>query len=472
MDVVIVGGGLAGSEAAWQLLQRGWNVALFEMRPQRKTPAHQGENLAELVCSNSFRGADLKNAVGLLKEEMRVLDSLILEVADRHAIPGGGALVLDREGFSEEVTLRLSSHPRLTLYREEVTSLESLKRFQAPILLASGPLTSEALSAELRKLTDSQFLYFYDSIAPIVSAESIDREFTFSASRWGKGGGDDYLNCPLNREQYEDFVQALLDAEKVPCHEFDVPKFFEGCLPIEVMAERGRRALAFGPMKPAGLTDPRTGRWPYAVLQLRQDDLHAQLYNLVGFQTRMKYPEQKRVFSKIPALRHAEFVRLGSMHRNTFINAPALLNAHLELCEHPGIFLAGQMIGVEGYVESAAMGLYAGFSIAKRLAGASLQSPPPITALGALLRHLLQANPKGFQPMNINFGLFELPPELTKKEQRLALAERALAEIRQWKRTQALEASKNGPLSVLSEETATDNGYFGATLQGEFPSEG
>ncbi len=457
VDVVIVGGGLAGSEAAWQLLQRGWNVALFEMRPQQKTPAHQGGHLAELVCSNSFRGADLKNAVGLLKEEMRTLDSLILEVADRHAIPGGGALVLDREGFSEEVTCRLSSHPRLTLCREEVTSLAKLRDFNAPILLASGPLTSEALSAELRNLTDSQFLYFYDSIAPIVSAESIDREFTFSASRWGKGGGDDYLNCPLNREQYESFVEALLEAEKVPCHEFDVPKFFEGCLPIEVMAERGKRALAFGPMKPAGLTDPRTGRWPYAVLQLRQDDLHAQLYNLVGFQTRMKYPEQKRVFSMIPALRQAEFVRLGSMHRNTFINAPALLNEYLELRDHPGIFLAGQMIGVEGYVESAAIGLYAGFSIAKRLVGESLQTPPPITALGALLRHLLQANPKGFQPMNINFGLFELPQELARKEQRLALAERSLAEIRQWKLSQALGNQTQGTLAVSSQKMAAEH---------------
>ncbi|HCU24501.1 MAG TPA: methylenetetrahydrofolate--tRNA-(uracil(54)-C(5))-methyltransferase (FADH(2)-oxidizing) TrmFO [Deltaproteobacteria bacterium] len=428
-QVNIVGAGLAGSEAAWQLARRGLQVRLFEMRPEKKSEAHQGGNFAELVCSNSLRGADLKNAVGLLKEEMRRLGSLILEAADRHAIPGGGALVVDREGFSKHITETLRGHPRVEIVLQEVADLAALS---PPLLIATGPLSSPALAHSLRGLIGGDYLYFYDSIAPIVEADTIDLNIAFRASRYDKGEAD-YLNCPMSREQYEVFIDALLAAEKVPTKNFEAPKFFEGCLPIEVMAERGRDTLAFGPMKPVGLIDPRSGKRPHAVVQLRQDDLHASLYNLVGFQTRMKYPEQKRVFRLIPGLEKAEFARLGSMHRNTFINSPALLDDQLELKSHPGIFLAGQMIGVEGYVESAAMGLYAGMVLAERLRGRRLQAPPPATALGALVRHVSQASPAGFQPMNVNFGLLEIPAALKRKNQREELARHALSVLGQWR---------------------------------------
>ncbi len=427
--VDLIGGGLAGSEAAWQLARRGHRVRLFEMRPVKNTPAHQSDKLAELVCSNSFRGADLKNAVGLLKEEMRLLDSLILRAADRHRIPGGGALVMDREGFSQEVTTAILNEPNIEVVRQEVSSLEpwlkNHKDIEKPLLIATGPLTSDSLAQELAALTGQDSLYFYDSIAPIVAADSIDRTKVFRASRYDKGTPD-YLNCPLNREEYEALVAALQQAEKMPTKDFEAPKYFEACLPIEVLAERGVRSLSFGPMKPVGLIDPNTGRRPYAVVQLRQDDLHASLYNLVGFQTRMKYPDQVRIFRTIPGLENAEFVRLGSMHRNTFINAPKVLTPDLELKDHPGIFLAGQMIGVEGYVESAAMGLYAGLVISQRLRAKNLQPPPANTALGALVRHLTAASTRGFQPMNVNFGLFELPMGMQRKEQRGMVSELAL----------------------------------------------
>jgi len=429
-QVRIIGGGLAGSEAAWQLASRGHRVVLYEMRPKRGTEAHQTAFLAELVCSNSFRAADLKNAVGLLKEEMRLLDSLIIQAADKNAIPGGGALVLDREGFSQSVTQALLSHPLIELRREEVVDLGA--QILDPLLIATGPLTSQALSQEILQRTRKDTLYFYDSIAPIVEAESIDYGKVFKASRWGKGTAD-YWNCPLSKEEYYAFVQDLVMAEKVPTKEFEKPRYFESCLPIEVMAERGPDVLSFGPMKPVGLIDPRTGKRPFAVVQLRQDNLHGTLFNMVGFQTRMKYPEQLRTFRKIPGLEQATFARLGSMHRNTFINAPELLDDQLQLKEHPGIFMAGQMIGVEGYVESAAMGLYAGLALDKFLQGSYLMPPPPVSALGALIRHLTQASPKGFQPMNINFGLMDLPRELRKKDRRLDLAKLALDEIKKFK---------------------------------------
>ncbi len=439
--VIVVGAGLAGSEAAWQMAIRGLRVRLFEMRPQKKSEAHQTGKFAELVCSNSLRGADLKNAVGLLKEEMRLLGSLIMEAADRHSIPGGGALVVDREGFSEFVTAAIESHPLIEVVREEIADLKGVgatlrvargPALGGPLLIATGPLTSSALAEEIARLTGSSSLYFYDSIAPIVDVNSINNDVVFRASRYGKGDAD-YLNCPFNREEYYRFIEALLTAEKVSTKGFDRPQFFEACLPIEVMAERGRETLAFGPMKPVGLIDPRTGKRPFAVVQLRQDDLHGRLYNMVGFQTRMKYPEQIRVFRRIPGLENAEFLRLGSMHRNTFINAPALLTEELELKTHPGVFMAGQMIGVEGYVESAAMGLYAGLVLSHRLKGTRLSPPAPSTAMGALLKHITHAPEKDFQPMNVNFGLFEIPDSLSRKEKRLELAERALAEIQNWK---------------------------------------
>lgn len=430
-EVTIVGAGLAGSEAAWQLAGRGHRVRLVEMRPAKKSEAHKTGDFAELVCSNSLRGADLKNAVGLLKEEMRRLGSLVMRSADRNAVPGGGALVVDREGFSKFITEAIRGHPLIEVVNEEVTALDAAPG--SPLLIATGPLTSPALAEQIARLTGSESLYFYDSIAPIVEADSVNLDIAFRASRYDKGEAD-YLNCPMNREEYEAFVAALVAAEKVPTKDFERPKFFEGCLPVEVMAERGRDTLAFGPMKPVGLIDPRTGKRPHAVVQLRQDDLHATLYNMVGFQTRMKYPEQQRVFRMIPGLERAEFVRLGSMHRNTFINAPRLLSPRLELKSRPGIYFAGQMIGVEGYVESAAMGLYAGLVLAEFLPGRELPAPPPDTALGALVRHISLASEQDFQPMNVNFGLMEIPPPYRRKERRLDLARHALDQLENWAR--------------------------------------
>jgi len=353
-------------------------------------------------------------------------------------------LVVDREGFSKFITAAIRNHPLIEVVNEEFTELDvgATPAFAprqggrtrgSPLLIATGPLTSPALAEQIARLTGSEYLYFYDSIAPIVEAESINLDIAFRASRYDKGEAD-YLNCPMNREEYEAFVAALVAAEKVPTKDFEQPKFFEGCLPVEVMAERGRDTLAYGPMKPVGLIDPRTGRRPYAVVQLRQDDLHATLYNMVGFQTRMKYPEQQRVFRMIPGLERAEFVRLGSMHRNTFIHAPRLLTPRLELKSHPGIYFAGQMIGVEGYVESAAMGLYAGLVLAERLTGRELPLPPPDTALGALVRHISQASEGDFQPMNVNFGLMEIPPAYRRKEKRLDLARHALDQLENWAR--------------------------------------
>ncbi len=348
---VVIGGGLAGCEAAWQLAQRGVQVDLYEMRPEQMTPAHSGDQLCELVCSNSLRGTGMQNAVGLLKEELRRCNSLFIAAADAHAVPAGGALAVDREGFSAWITEQISQHPRISLQRSEVTRIPD----GDPVIVASGPLTSGTLADEIAQLTGAEHLYFYDAIAPIIEAESIDRSQVYAASRYGRGTAD-YLNCPLDREQYMAFVEALQSAEKVVPHDFEEVVHFEGCMPIEALAERGEMTLAFGPMKPVGLPDPRTGKDPFAVIQLRQDDRHASLYNMVGFQTKLTWPEQQRIFRTIPGLEQARFARLGSMHRNTFINAPACLNGTLQLRNLERLFFAGQITGVEGYVESAGCG--------------------------------------------------------------------------------------------------------------------
>ncbi len=426
--VTVIGGGLAGVEAAWQLSRRGVPARLCEMRPQRGTAAHQTDRLAELVCSNSFRSGSLDTGVGLLKEEMRRLGSLVMRVADETSLPAGSALAVDRDRFAAELTATITAAPGIEVVREELTAIPPA----GPVIVATGPLTSPALSAHLQALLGERYLYFYDAIAPIVTAESIDREKVFSASRYGKGG-DDYVNCPFSREPYYAFVQAVLEAEKVPTKDFERCVYFEGCMPIEEMARRGPDTLAFGPMRPVGLTDPRTGKRPFAVVQLRQDDREGRLYNLVGFQTKMTYPAQRRVLRMIPGLEHAEFVRLGSLHRNTFINSPSLLRPTLQLRAEERVWFAGQLIGVEGYVESAAAGLLAGINVARGRAGEALVVPPPTTALGSLLAYVTDRTRRGFQPMNANYGLF--PPLAGRergRDKRRKLAERALGDAADW----------------------------------------
>ncbi|MBM4270178.1 MAG: methylenetetrahydrofolate--tRNA-(uracil(54)-C(5))-methyltransferase (FADH(2)-oxidizing) TrmFO [Deltaproteobacteria bacterium] len=424
--VTIVGGGLAGCEAAWQLARRGIEVDLFEMRPVRGTEAHTTDRLAELVCSNSFRSAELTTAIGLLKEEMRRLGSLVLEIADRHRLPAGGSLAVDREGFARDMSAAIESEPGIRIRREEVAELPD-----GLTIVASGPLTSSALAERLRAFFGQEYLYFYDAIAPIVAAESIDMTKAFRASRYGKGS-DDYINCPLDREQYEALVADVLAAEKVPTREFERCVHFEGCLPIEEMARRGRDTLAFGPLKPVGLVDPETGRRPYAVVQLRQDDHRASLFNMVGFQTKMTYPEQRRVFRRIPGLENAEFVRLGSLHRNTFLDSPRLLRPTLQTHARRDLLLAGQLIGVEGYIESASAGYLAGLNAARLALGGTPLVPPGTTSLGSLVRYVTEGTRREFQPINANYGLF--PPlatgaRLRGREKRLALASRALADL-------------------------------------------
>ncbi|SNB48125.1 methylenetetrahydrofolate--tRNA-(uracil(54)-C(5))-methyltransferase (FADH(2)-oxidizing) TrmFO [Geobacter sp. DSM 9736] len=429
MKLTIIGGGLAGCEAAWQAARRGVPVRLIEMKPIRFSPAHHSPGLSELVCSNSLRGASLDNAVGLLKEELRRAGSLFIEAADATRVPAGGALAVDREEFSRYITSRIESEPLIELIHEEAASIPE----EGPVIVASGPLTSDLLAESIGKLT-GEYLYFYDAIAPIVTAESIDRSTVFSASRYGKGDGDDYLNCPLDEEQYNRFIDELLAAEKVVARSFEKVVHFEGCMPVEEMAERGRETLRFGPMKPVGLTDPRTGGEPHAVVQLRQENRDATMYNLVGFQTKLTWPEQRRIFRMIPGLEQAEFVRLGSMHRNTFINAPHLLHPTGQLKREPRIIFAGQITGVEGYVESAASGFLAGINAVALTRGEGPVVPPSETALGALVRHITgETDHRHFQPMNVNYGLFpELQGKIKKKERRQKLAERALVMLDPW----------------------------------------
>ena len=437
--VHVIGGGLAGSEAAWQLARRGVPVLLHEMRPVRRTDAHKTDRLAELVCSNSFRSDDaMGNAVGLLHEEMRRLGSLILAMGDRHKLPAGGALAVDRDGFSAAVTEALAAEPLVEIVREEVPGLPPAAWGAA--IVATGPLTSPALAEDIRRVGGEEQLAFFDAIAPIVHRDSIDLETAWFQSRYDKvgpgGGGADYINCPLDRAQYDAFLAALLAADRAEFRDWErSTPFFEGCLPIEVMAGRGPQTLRFGPMKPVGLTDPRTGRRPHAVVQLRQDNALGTLYNMVGFQTKLKHAEQVRVFRLIPGLERAEFARLGGLHRNTFVNSPRLLDLTLRMKAAPHVRLAGQLTGCEGYVESAAVGLMAGRFAAAEALGLAPEPPPAETAHGALLAHLTGgADAATFQPMNVNFGLFPPPPEGTPKhERKAALARRALAGLENWR---------------------------------------
>jgi methylenetetrahydrofolate--tRNA-(uracil-5-)-methyltransferase len=432
----IIGGGLAGSEAAWQVARAGVRVVLHEMRPVRGTEAHQGAGLAELVCSNSFRSDDPeRNAVGLLHEEMRRCGSLILRAADAHKVPAGGALAVDRVGFSEAVEAGLAAETLVEIRREEVAGLPPAAWDE--VIVATGPLTSPALAEAVAALTGEESLAFFDALAPIVYRDTIDFERAWFQSRYDKGDGADYINCPLDREQYAAFVEALLSGDKTEFHEWEkTTPYFDGCLPVEVMAGRGPDTLRWGPMKPVGLTDPRTGRRPWAVVQLRQDNALATLYNMVGFQTKLRHGEQKRVFRTIPGLERAEFARLGGLHRNTFINSPRLLDGGLRLKAMPRLRFAGQITGVEGYVESAAIGLIAGrFAAASRL-GQDIGPPPPTTALGALLGHITGgAESRTFQPMNVNFGLFApLSPDPGRHADRKKLiSRRALADLAAWR---------------------------------------
>ena len=452
MAVTVVGGGLAGCEAAFQLAERGVEVLLLEMKPHRRTPAQTTDHLAELVCSNSMRGAALGNAVGLLKEELRRAGSLAMRCADLTSVPAGGALAVDRERFGVEMTRAITEHPRIHLEHREVTEIPA----ERPVILATGPLTADGLAASVAAAVGAAHLAYYDAIAPIVSAESIDWTRVWKQSRYGKGGalrkadepppaespaddeagGDEaYVNCPFDEAGYKAFVKALVDAEKVPAREFEETRYFEGCLPCEVMAERGEQTLSFGPMKPVGLTDPRTGRRPWAVIQLRPEDAAATAYNLVGFQTRMKYADQLRVFRSVPGLEEAEFLRFGSVHRNTFVDAPEVLSPTMELRGHPGVYLAGQISGVEGYVESAAGGFLCATMLADHLQGRAPRPPPPTTALGGILTHLSRKQPR-YQPSNITWA--HVPPlegggkRLKKRARYEAMAERALADLGGW----------------------------------------
>ena len=435
-SVTVIGAGLAGSECAWQLAQRGIPVVLREMKPEKKTPAHVTGYFAELCCSNSLRGAGLENAVGLLKEELRRLDSLILRCADATAVPAGGALAVDREGFARMVTESVLGHPNITMIPGEVTAIP-----EGNVVIASGPLTSDALAdAIAEKLGGGHTLNFFDAAAPLVTFDSVDMDSAYFASRYDKGTPD-YVNCPMTREEYEAFYEALVTAESAPLKEFDRPeesagmKVFEGCMPVEVMARRGEDTLRFGPLKPRGLVDPKTGREPYAVVQLRRDNADGTIYNLVGFQTHLKWGEQKRVFSMIPGLEHAEFIRYGVMHRNTFLESPAVLTKGLYLKEHPNVFFAGQITGFEGYMESAASGLLAARNLYARLQGRELPPPPTTTMCGALIDYITTPN-KDFQPMGANMGILPRTEEIDtirdKRERYMALSDTAQAAMRAW----------------------------------------
>ncbi len=437
-EIVVVGGGLAGSEAAWQAAERGANVRLYEMRPVTPTPAHKTDRLAELVCSNSLKSDSPEDCHGLLKRELAAYGSVIMAAARAHAVPAGSALAVDREAFAAEITERLTRHPRINIVREEVKAIPE----ERPVIIATGPLTSDRLAGALRdrfldylgaqdaSATPSDLLYFYDAISPIVAADSIDREIVFAASRYGKGG-DDYLNCPMTREEYRLFWEAVRAAELTPVHPFEEERYFEGCLPIEVLAARGEDTLRFGPMKPVGLVDPRTSQQPYAVVQLRMENREGTMYNMVGFQTRLRWSEQRRLLRTIPGLHGAEFLRYGSIHRNTFITAPALLQETMQFRGDAGIFIAGQLTGVEGYLESAGTGLLAGVNAVRLFRGESPAVLPPTSALGSLIRHICRADPHTFQPINVNFGL--LPPldgpVRAKRDRRRLLVDRALRDL-------------------------------------------
>jgi methylenetetrahydrofolate--tRNA-(uracil-5-)-methyltransferase len=425
--LVVVGGGLAGSEAAWQAAQRGIEVLLYEMRPQQMTPAHTSGRLAELVCSNSLGAQELDRALGLLKEELRRLGSFLIACADQTALPAGRALAVGREAFSELVSQRIEGHPLITRVTAEISALP-----EGPAVVATGPLTSPALVAALAAFAGQEFLYFYDAMAPIATAESVNMDIAYRAARFGHGG-EDYINCPMTREEYGNLVDALLTAEQAPLHTFERedPRFFEGCLPVEEIARRGREALVFGPLRPVGLRDPRTGKWPYAVVQLRQDDLAGRLYNMVGFQTNLRWSEQERVFRLIPGLERAEFVRLGQMHRNTFLHSPSLLRPTLQTVAREDLFFAGQLTGSEGYVGSIATGLLAGMNAARLLLGEPLLVLPPTTMLGALVHYLTTPGRTAFQPMKANFSVLPplTQPPRVKMERRRAYAERALEDL-------------------------------------------
>lgn len=430
--VIIVGAGMAGSEAAWQVAQRGIKVDLYEMRPEKSTPAHKTEKFAELVCSNSLRGAGLENAVGLLKEEMRQLNSIIMESADINRVPAGGALAVDREGFSQYITDKVKNHPNVTVINKEIETIP--QEDDAITIIASGPLTSEVLAKSIGELTGQDYFYFYDAAAPLISKDSIDMSKAYRASRYGKGTAD-YINCPMDKEEYEKFWQELTTAELAPIKEFEKAKFFEGCMPVEEMARRGIDTLLYGPLKPVGLEDPKTGKRPYAVVQLRQDNAADSLYNIVGFQTHLKWPEQKRVFGLIPGLENAEFVRYGVMHRNTFINSPELLRPTLQYKDRDDLLFAGQMTGVEGYIESAASGLVAGVNAAYLAKGENPVIFPEQTAHGSMCKYITSAVAKHFQPMNANFGL--MPPLeeriRDKKLKKQKIAQRALEFLAKFK---------------------------------------
>jgi methylenetetrahydrofolate--tRNA-(uracil-5-)-methyltransferase len=460
----ILGGGLAGSEAAWQAASLGVRAVIHEMRPLRATAVHKTDRLAELVCSNSFRGDKLDNAVGLLKEEMRRLGSLVMREADAHRVPAGAALAVDRERFSQGITDAIAAHPLITVTREEVSALPA-DPAMFPLIVATGPLTSDTLSADIARLVGGDHLYFYDAISPIVLAETIDMTKVFRASRWGRSlrgqgartdpagasgqqegdaaqgnpacgvddGEGDYLNCPLTKEEYDRFYDAVIAAESATVHDFDKEKFFEGCLPIEVMAHRGRDTLRFGPMKPVGLTDPRTRRTPYAVVQLRQDNIAGDHFSLVGFQTQLKWGEQARILAMIPGLERAEFVRFGMVHRNTYINGPTVLRETWQTRFRGDLLFAGQISGVEGYVESAASGLMAGRNAAALVLGAEPRVPPRTTAIGALAYYVSHADPRNYQPTNITFGIMAPPdPGVRKHDRKLAVSERALRALDEW----------------------------------------
>lgn len=427
MELKIIGAGLAGCEAAWQAAQRGITVKLYEMKPKKHTPAHKSGDFAELVCSNSLRADGIYNAVGLLKEEMRKMDSLIMSCADAARVPAGGALAVDREGFSRLVTEKIKNHPNIEVFEEEVTEIDT----DVYTIIAAGPLASDAIAEKIKRLSGSEYLHFFDAAAPIVSYESINMDKAFRAARYGKGG-DDYINCPMDRDEYLAFYKELVSAEAAEVHGVDgAPKVFEGCMPIEVMAKRGEDTMRFGPLKSVGLTNLHDGQRPYAVVQLRQDNAAGSMYNIVGFQTHLKFPEQKRVFSMIPGLENAEFMRYGVMHRNTYINSPKLLNKEYRMREYPKIFFAGQITGVEGYVESAASGLIAGRAAANAVLGKCSEIPSNSTAIGALAAYVSNEGIVNFQPMNVNYGIMEGLTERIKDKRIKAerIAERSLAEI-------------------------------------------